>query len=231
MKPVASGAVFSRGRLLSPDVVFCAERLGLKDPPDLINPVCFLAPLAPAIAGKKEGKNDIDLSRLDSAYESLKNRHDFLLVEGVGGLLVPLDARLTVAGLAKRWGIPILVVARPGLGTINHTALTISAAKESGIETAGFLFNASREGDVGPDWEESAAWIEQSYGIPFWGMVPFMGGVANGPRQWRACVNAIEPALMPHLQRFLLATATEGSGFEGNRSSLQHPNGKEKDEP
>jgi dethiobiotin synthetase len=95
-------------------------------------------PLAPAVAAERAGR-PIDGAALAAEARRLAEGIDLLLVEGAGGLLVPLDARWTVADLAASLGAELVVVVRPGLGTLNHTALTLEAARARGLPVAGLV--------------------------------------------------------------------------------------------
>ena len=86
-------------------------------------------------------QRSIDLDRIDDALRELDARHDFLVVEGAGGLLVPAAPGLTMADLALRWELPLVVVARASLGTINHTRLTLEAARARGLEVRGLVIS------------------------------------------------------------------------------------------
>ncbi len=103
-----------------------------RDSISLVNPYRFGKPLAPFIAAEQEGKR-IKPERICGAFKKLSNRHDFMIVEGAGGIMVPLTERCSYLDLAKMLGLPVLIVARPGLGTINHTLLTITALRQRGI--------------------------------------------------------------------------------------------------
>ena len=105
------------------DTDFAVKVLGIKDDKKLVNPYYAKAPLAPYVAFKR-AKAKIDLEKIFFAYNELKKRHEFLIVEGAGGLLVPLMESYVVADLIRDLDIPALIVARAGLGTLNHTLLT-----------------------------------------------------------------------------------------------------------
>ena len=100
-----------------------------------INPVFFRRPLAPMVAARLEGK------RVPLRVPLPTKRFDLLLVEGIGGWLVPLTARVTVADWVARHGWPIIIVARAGLGTINHTLLTVESARRRGVEVTAIVLN------------------------------------------------------------------------------------------
>lgn len=97
-------------------------------------------PLAPSVAARLAGVV-IERSRLLTMYEDLAQAADVVLVEGAGGLLVPLTEGYTMADLARDLALPVLVVARPGLGTLNHTALTVEAARARDLEVAGVVIS------------------------------------------------------------------------------------------
>jgi dethiobiotin synthetase len=136
MKPVSTGD--------REDARFLARAAACDDPLDLINPAHFRPPLAPNLASR--GKLSID--RVLRAYRTLALRHDHLVVEGVGGILAPLLDDTTVADLIRRMNLPVLIVARSSLGTLNHTMLTVLAARKHGLKILGVLVNhvSSRRG-------------------------------------------------------------------------------------
>ncbi len=107
---------------------------------ELLAPYRFGLPLAPAVAAEKEGRT-IEPSRLLAAIAELARHSDFIIVEGAGGLMVPLAGGYLVADLVRESALPLLTICRPGLGTINHTLLTIFAARAMGISQAGYLIN------------------------------------------------------------------------------------------
>lgn len=112
--------------------------VGDVDPLEDVCPEPRALPAAPAVAGDAEGR-PIDLGRIRAAHARLRARHDVLLVEGAGGLLVPLARDVTMADLAAELGYPLLVVARGALGTVNHTRLTLEVAAARGLAVAGVV--------------------------------------------------------------------------------------------
>ncbi len=170
-KPVASGAEKTKTGWLSPDLRLILNTTGLMDPPPLMNPVCLVPPLAPLPAAEYSG---VEWSRsiINKALKLLRSYHDFLVVEGVGGLMVPLKRKYWVIDLIKQVGFPVLVIGRPGLGTINHTLMTLTMLKLHGIKVVGFLFNGQK-GKPGLA-EKTAPQIIQDYSkIPYWGTLPW----------------------------------------------------------
>jgi dethiobiotin synthetase len=135
MKPIETG--FS---LRSSDAVFLKKIAGVKDSLDSICPYRLKHPLSPYTAAQIENVS-IRFGRIARAYEVLLQNHQALLVEGAGGLLVPITREKMMADLALYLKVPILIISRTGLGTINHTLLSVEVARERGIEVAGVIFN------------------------------------------------------------------------------------------
>ncbi|MCB4756577.1 MAG: dethiobiotin synthase [Elusimicrobia bacterium] len=145
MKPVATWGdpcrePGVRTKWVSEDALHLRQCAATSDSLDLINPICFKAAMAPWPAARME-KKSIDVNRVLSAYRELCRRHDFVVVEGVGGLMVPIKRDFFVADLIERMHLPVVVVANPNLGTLNHTLLTISMLKSRGLPLAGVIIN------------------------------------------------------------------------------------------
>jgi dethiobiotin synthetase len=139
MKPVTSGCIERDGQLVSEDAELLCYAAGVPFTTDCA-PYLLKAPLAPSMAAAKEGVR-IDLQVIKEAYLRLAEQYDYLIVEGAGGLMVPLAGGLLIADLASLLGLPIAVVARPGLGTVNHTLLTTFCARNMGLEVKGVIVN------------------------------------------------------------------------------------------
>jgi dethiobiotin synthetase len=202
MKPVASGCENINGYPVSQDALFLKEKLVLDEACELITPVCYREPLAPAAASRIEGVG-FDIGRIERAYETLSRRHDIILVEGIGGILVPLDEKSTLMDIALRWALPLLVVARPGLGTINHTALTVSCARSAGCPVAGVVFNACEPpaGTRAEEWNPRC--VERFCNIPFWGTIPYGGESVGDGKAWERLCSEGERIFAPHIDAFV----------------------------
>ncbi|MDY6968473.1 MAG: dethiobiotin synthase [Spirochaetota bacterium] len=171
MKPVASGAVMGDNGLISEDVQFLVNSIDSKDELNLINPVTLELPLAPLIASRLKGL-DIDVNIIIEAFEKLCQRHDFLIVEGIGGILVPIKKNYYVVDMIKDMNIPIIVVARPQLGTLNHTLLTIEQARYKGLEVRGFIINNYDEENAGFADKTNPQLLMELSNIPLLGVLP-----------------------------------------------------------
>jgi dethiobiotin synthetase len=165
MKPVQTGPGSGDARELA-----LAARTS--DPEELVCPVRLAAPLAPQVAAELESR-EVRLEQILAAYGELRRRHAFLIVEGAGGLAVPIAPQLLMSDLARAMALPLVVVARPGLGTINHTLLTIHFARAAGLEVLGFLVNNY---PLNPGLAErtSPGVIEQLAGVPLIGILPHL---------------------------------------------------------
>jgi dethiobiotin synthetase len=140
MKPVATGCVARREGLVSEDGEFLAQVADVAGPLDEITPIRLAEPLAPTVAAARAGA-PIDLERVWQAWRRLRAAHDVMLVEGIGGILCPITPDRLLADVAKEFGLPVLIVARANLGTINHTLLTVEAARARGLAIAGIVLN------------------------------------------------------------------------------------------
>ncbi|GFO53757.1 ATP-dependent dethiobiotin synthetase BioD [Geomonas sp. Red276] len=152
MKPITSGCIERDGRLVSEDADLLAFGAEIELEPDC-TPYLLKAPLAPSLAASLEGVR-IDFQVIKEAYQRLSEHFDYLIVEGAGGLMVPIAGGLLMADLAQQLGLPLAVVARPNLGTVNHTLLTTFAARTMGIEVKGVIVNRLPEH---PDQAEQSA--------------------------------------------------------------------------
>jgi len=138
MKPVETG-VADPGQP-GEDALLLQWAAGCELPPGKFAPYRFKAPLAPDQAAKLE-QRQISLPKVTELAKEMANCHQLTLVEGAGGLMVPLAGGLMVADLVKQLGAELLVVTRPDLGTINHTLLTVFAARTMDIPVCGMVLN------------------------------------------------------------------------------------------
>lgn len=139
MKPVTSGCREVEGALVSDDALLMCQAAAIPCGSD-VAPYLLREPLAPAEAAKIDGVR-IEFARIRESFDRLADVYDFVLVEGAGGLMVPLAGGFLMADLARELDLPLLVVARPGLGTINHTVLTCFSAQQMGIPVSGVIIS------------------------------------------------------------------------------------------
>jgi dethiobiotin synthetase len=170
-KPVQSGCPREDGRLIPTDADFARTLAGLSEPLEVLTPIALELPLAPGVAAAQAGV-DLDLGLIAAGLEDLARRYEFLVVEGAGGLYVPLiGTHFLVLDLIRWLHLPLAVVAKSGLGTINHTVLTVKAAQAAGIEVAGVILNRY-PAHPGLAAATNPGVIEALTGVPILGRLP-----------------------------------------------------------
>ena len=174
-----SGGLARTRRVVADDAIRLAAAAGTRDPWALVNPVCFQEPLAPWTAARRS-RTGIRFAPVVRAFEALRARHEIMIVEGVGGLLVPLTARLCVSDLVGALGLPVVVVARSGLGTLNHSLLTVSWARHLNLDVRGIILNSAHAGSR----QHMARVAEQTNPgvLARVGRVPVLGAMPFRPR-------------------------------------------------
>jgi len=185
MKPIETGCTRKKlkvkslklkiqDRDLTPhDGMFLKKIAGVNASLDLITPVRFENPLAPLTASEIEGRA-VDIATINKAYQKLSRQYDAMIVEGIGGLLVPIRRNYFVLDLASDLGLPIVVVAKPGIGTINHTMLTVNYALKAGLTVAGIIINYVRPPEGTPAEATNPAIISRISPVPLLGVFPFL---------------------------------------------------------
>ena len=142
MKPIETGCLREGDVLIPSDGMFIKTIAHMGESVNYISPCCFENPLAPLPASEIEGIS-VNFEKIKRAYAELSQKYDVVIVEGLGGLLVPITGDYFVLDLARDFGLPVIVVSRPGLGTINHTMLTVNYAINAGLVVAGIIINYS----------------------------------------------------------------------------------------
>jgi len=167
MKPVAAGSEGGRWA----DVDALVEASSVQAPAALVNPYAFEPAIAPHIAAELAGVK-IEIETIARAYGELARRADVVVVEGAGGFLVPLSARDTAADLARRLGLPVVLVVGMRLGCLNHALLTRRQIAASGLRCAGWVANSILP-DM-PQLEANIRALKERLECPLLGTVPFI---------------------------------------------------------
>ena len=185
MKPIETGCMKSenvvqkaesrvKDTLLIPaDGMFLKEIADMDDSIDIITPIRFENHLAPFPASEIEG-TPVDIEKIKKAFEDLLRKYDMAVIEGIGGLLVPLNRNYFVLDLIKQFGLPVVIVSRPGLGTINHTLLTVNYAIKEGLHVAGIIMNYSQSPEKTLAEETNPKVIRQISPVPLIGIFPYL---------------------------------------------------------
>jgi dethiobiotin synthetase len=171
MKPLASGCEETASGMVSDDARQLAAASGLGAPMDLVNPYRFLPAIAPHIAAAQAGVR-VDLRRIDAACRELARMSDAVVVEGAGGLRVPLNEESEFSDLARLLGLPVVLVVGMRLGCLNHALLTVEALARRGLTLSGWVANHVDAAMEVPD--ENVQALEDRLDVPLIGRVPFL---------------------------------------------------------
>ncbi|WP_297209131.1 MULTISPECIES: dethiobiotin synthase [Thermodesulfovibrio] len=180
MKAIETGCLNKDGILLPSDGMFLRDMAEMSDSIDLITPLRFENPLSPFVAAKLENL-EVEIDRVFKAFDALRKKYDFIVVEGVGGLMVPLrkeEKKKTtfyfVRDLIKELGLSAIIITKPTLGTLNHTILTIEALKSKKIPIKGYIINFSEpaKNDIAEKTNPEA--LRELLDIPFLGIMPYL---------------------------------------------------------
>lgn len=182
MKPFETGCLRQGDELIPSDGNFLKRMAEMDEDIDLITPVRFELPLAPFVASRLE-KKPLEMEKFLSAYEYLQNKYKFIVIEGVGGIHVPIayedrepqsDKRsvIYVSDIIKKIGLPLLIVSRPTLGTINHTLLTVRYALSEGLKVTGIIINYNNPPGTDISEETNPDIIAELSPVPVLGILP-----------------------------------------------------------
>jgi dethiobiotin synthetase len=204
LKPAATGCRSHRGKRIAEDVEYLAGASTSEDERELICPYMLREPLAPEVAAKLEGAH-IDIRKIIRAFRELLRRHEVLIIEGAGGVFVPIKRNYFMIDLMAALSSPIIIVARPGLGTINHTLLTREVARERKIDVMGIIINnyverPSLAERTNPDV------IRRYAGTELLGIMPHLKGVSVPKMAYDGLLKATEDnidiqEILDHLRR------------------------------
>jgi dethiobiotin synthetase len=171
MKPVAAGAGYIDGHWVNEDVELLRRASARLLPKDDVNPYLFRAAIAPHIAAEHQGKR-IEIPHLVERFKALEGQTAYVIVEGAGGLMVPLDRQRDMADLARALDLPVLLVVGMRLGCINHALLTAEALNHRGLRLAAWI--ANRLDAEMPAYEENLAYLRDRLGAPMLAEFPSM---------------------------------------------------------
>ncbi|MCH7518481.1 MAG: dethiobiotin synthase [Candidatus Dadabacteria bacterium] len=166
MKPVQTGTIVSGPT----DIEFVQKVLGADYSLDVSCPYMFSDPVAPLVASMLVGER-IDIKKIKDSYSRLSSDNDFVIVEGAGGLLVPILEDYFMSDLALDLDLPVLIVTRPNLGTLNHTFLTLESAKKRGLDVAGIVIS-NFPWDPGLPEQTNPELILSMTGVDILGVIP-----------------------------------------------------------
>jgi dethiobiotin synthetase len=141
MKPFATAQKIFSKRYKSTDAATLAKAAQVHDSDQEINPFFYMMPAAPLVAARILNQSTPSIADAVKAFHKLASKHDFMIVEGVGGIMVPLTSEAYVADLARDLKLPTIIVARSRLGTLNHILLTIKICRDYDLSIQGIIIN------------------------------------------------------------------------------------------
>lgn len=181
MKPIETG--YREGDPAACDGERLRTAVANLDPIELVSPYRLPAPLAPLAAARQAGLV-IDMARILAARDHLVAKHDFLLIEGIGGVLVPITAQMMVRDLIAALSLPVLVVGRAALGGVNQALLAVEALRHSRIPVMGMILNnitpASESATVRLQGETTIALLKELSPVPVLGPLSYQDGLEAG---------------------------------------------------
>ena len=170
MKPVATdGFEDANNKLLSRDAEFLRQVSGVSDDLQIVNPYLYETRVAPSVAAFVEKREEVDLKLIENRYFELTLMHEIIVIDGEGGLMAPMNREETTLDLVLQLGAELIVVARPGHGTISHTLLTVNHARAMGVHVAG------KDG-LGLIEKTNPDEIRRMCPAPLLGILPWMDG-------------------------------------------------------
>lgn len=140
-KSVQSGGILEENKIISGDTQFVKNICEIDEDYNIMNPYCLKEAVSPHLAAKMEGVS-IKVDKIIDSYKNLEKKYDYIIAEGSGGIVVPIiDNKYFIYDLIKDLNLPVVIVAGSGVGTINHTILTVNFAKEKGLDIKGIIIN------------------------------------------------------------------------------------------
>ena len=173
MKPIETGVDPECSSEVNSDTKFLLAVSGNKDALEEACPIRLKHAAAPLQAARMENR-ELKINCILENFRLLQNRYDQILVEGIGGLMVPLRPDYLVTDLILDLGLPLIIVSRITLGTLNHTLLTLTTAKKAGIDVAGVILNRMEDRELNAVEREQAELIRELSGTKVLGECLFI---------------------------------------------------------
>jgi len=205
MKPVQSGCPELEGKLIAPDIEFSLELAGKRFSEEkrlLMAPYKYKLACSPHLAAEIEKTGHPDSDYILNCFDKLASSYSPIIVEGAGGILVPINKNEKMLDLMKKLDIPVILVARTALGTINHTLLSLKALSDAGLTTLGIIFNNTFPAAEQDDYiiKENIKFIEREANIKVLGVVDYLPDIASDKSKaaevFKTCVNCTDIELL-----------------------------------
>jgi len=190
MKPFAAGSPQKKG-FASEDIEILAKAAQVSDPEKLMNPQFFKMAASPYTASKKL-KVNVKIKQVLASFKKLSERHEVLLVEGMGGIMTPILKDYFVTDLIKEMKLSAMIVTRTRIGTVNHTIMTWKMCKQFKIPVKGIIINNFESGGYSASLLKND--LENLTGIPVVGILPYIENLGDDSlyRNFRKNINMSE---------------------------------------
>ncbi len=175
MKPFATANKIFSKKYRSRDTAVLARAAGTTEPDHELNPFFYQLAASPLMASRSRNEPPVDIAKAVQSLNSLAGKHDFTIVEGIGGIMVPLTESEYVIDFAKSVSLPVVIVSQPMLGTLNHTLLTVMACQKFGLDVRGIIINKMPKKPSIIE-QKTPKVIEELSGVPVLGILPFLKG-------------------------------------------------------
>lgn len=203
MKPIETGVETNAHS----DAVCLKRAAGATDALDLVRPHKFRHPVAPLAAARRERK-PISVRSIIRAFRTLRSRHSVILVEGIGGVRVPLTAQVEVLDLVVRLGLPVIVVGRSALGGVNHAMLTLDALRQREVPVLALVLSrsgSSRTATARTQERSTMRLLRELASVPVVGPLPYIPSLR---RNWNAGVARL--ARLPEIRKLARLVLSAG---------------------
>ena len=195
MKPFATSDKIFSSQFDSKDLFLLSKSIGLKEDQRRLNPYFYGVPASPYMASKMLKAKPASISTAIKKFRTLSEKYDFVVVEGIGGIMVPINKRHNLVDFVRLTNLPIIVVSTPKIGTVNHTLLTVKVCRDHGIPIKGIIFNKMPEK---PTIVESAtpSFVEELTKTPVLGVIPRYKQLRYGESTFKKIANQIKEIIV-----------------------------------
>lgn len=195
MKPVQTGCTLNGRMHVATDLEFALSMSGLRPAPaerERMAPYCFQPACSPHLAARL-ARRPIRIDHICTAARRLERDHDALVVEGAGGILVPINAKRTQLDVMVRLDLPVILVSPPGLGALNHTLLSLERLHDAGLTVAAIMIVCTAAGGARYIEDDNRQTLKSFTGLPVMGPLPYMRGIASQVMKPRAFLRRCSP--------------------------------------
>ena len=173
MKPFATSDKIFSDKYNSKDLFLLSKSIRrLEEDQRYLNPYFYQVPASPYMASRILKTKPPSINTAIQKFNYLKERYDFIVVEGIGGIMVPLNKMYNLVDFVKLTKLSLIIISTPKIGTINHTLLTIKVCRDYGIPIKGMIFNKMPEKPTAVE-RATPSFVEKLTKIPVLGIIPY----------------------------------------------------------